>query len=120
MDTNNEIFPGKKLSDLFQEIHKNSRETKNEVRKLVKDLVADLKDSDRRLNLVDIVPLIQGYLEIGVRNDEHLIKLAGVIQKLEKDKVDPKEFDFSDIEKLLDEVEKTNSELKTVKKSEDE
>ena len=29
-----------------------------------------------------IVPLIKEYLEVGVKNDEHLVKLAAVVQRL--------------------------------------
>ena len=33
-------------------------------------------------NAVTIVPFITDYLEVGVRNDEQLIKLAAVVQRL--------------------------------------
>jgi hypothetical protein len=37
---------------------------------------------------ISVVPLIQGYLEISVRNDEQLVKLAQVVQRLQNVKVE--------------------------------
>jgi hypothetical protein len=28
-----------------------------------------------------MVPLLQGYMEVGIKNDEALIKMAGIVQK---------------------------------------
>ena len=81
MDSSKEIFKGKSLSDLFGEIYDNSRETKGQVKALIgelKPLIENIGDATL------IVPMIKEYMEIGVKNDEHLIKLATVIQRIEK------------------------------------
>ena len=114
MSLDKEIFKGKTLSDLFGEIYDNSKETKGQVKALIgelKPLIENIGDATL------IVPMIKEYMEIGVKNDEHLIKLATVIQRLEAiaargDGEDM--FDFSDIQDLLEEQEQTQKEIEEV------
>ena len=80
MDSNKEIFKGKSLSDLFGEIYDNSKETKSQVKALIgelKPLIENIGDATL------IVPMIKEYMEIGVKNDEHLIKMMAVIQRMQ-------------------------------------
>ena len=119
MDPEKEIFKGKSLSDLFEEIYNNSKETKSQVKGLIgelKPLIENIGDATL------LVPMIKEYMEIGVKNDEHLIKLATVIQRIEaiQAKGSGEEmFDFSDLQDLLEEQEQTQEEL-VEKKEEDE
>lgn len=104
MSLDKEIFKGKTLSDLFGEIYDNSKETKGQVKSLIgelKPLIENIGDATL------IVPMIKEYMEIGVKNDEHLIKLATVIQRIEtaQAKGESNEFDFSDLQDLLEEQE---------------
>ena len=80
MSLDKEIFGGKTLSDLFSEIHVNQTETKTQVKALIgelKPLIENIGDATL------IVPMIKEYMEIGVKNDEHLLKLATIVQRLE-------------------------------------
>tara|TARA_S200002703_G_scaffold21518_1_gene18154 strand:- start:10842 stop:11204 length:363 start_codon:yes stop_codon:yes gene_type:complete len=111
------IFKDKTLSDLFSEIYDNSKETKSQVKGLIgelKPLIENIGDATL------IVPMIKEYMEIGVKNDEHLIKLATVIQRIEavQAKGGDVEFDFSELQDLLDEQEELNKEIEP--KEEDE
>jgi len=110
MNTDKEIFKGKNLSNLFEEIYDNSKETKSQVKSLIGEL-KPLVESAGDATL--IVPLIKDYLEIGVKNDEHLIKLATVIQRLEaiEAKGGGDDFDFGDLEALLEEQDKVVKEV---------
>lgn len=122
MDSDKEIFRGKKLSDLFEEIYNNSRETKSQVKGLIgelKPLIENIGDATL------LVPMIKEYMEIGVKNDEHLIKLATVIQRLEAIQAKGSEgdmFDFSELQDLLEESEETQEvlEQKTEEKEEED
>jgi len=111
MDSNKEIFKGKSLSDLFGEIYDNSKETKGQVKALIgelKPLIENIGDATL------IVPMIKEYMEIGVKNDEHLIKLAQVIQRLEAISAkggDGEMFDLSELADLLEESEETKEEV---------
>ena len=110
MSLDKEIFKGKTLSDLFGEIYDNSKETKGQVKALINELKPLIENiGDATL----IVPMIKEYMEIAVKNDEHLIKLATVIQRIEAAaaKGESSEFDFSDLQDLLEEQELVEKEL---------
>lgn len=79
MDNDIEIFKGKSFSDLCKDIVKNSEEKKNQI----DILVTDLREMIKTINdATMIVPLLKEYFDVGVRNDEQLIKLAAIIQRL--------------------------------------
>ena len=114
MSLDKEIFKGKTLSDLFGEIYDNSKETKTQVKGLIgelKPLIESVGDATL------LVPLIKEYMEIGVKNDEHLIKLAQVIQRLEAISArgaGEGEFDLSELQDLLEEQEQLEDEVKQI------
>jgi hypothetical protein len=72
------IFGDKKLKDLFQEIYTNQKKKEKQISALIEELKPMVESiGDATL----IVPLLKEYLEIGVKNDEQLIKMATVIQR---------------------------------------
>ena len=76
LDSN--IFGDKKLKDLFQEIYNNQKKKEKQISVLIDELKPMVENiGDATL----IVPLIKEYLEIGVKNDEQLIKMATIIQR---------------------------------------
>jgi len=110
MSLDKEIFKGKTLSDLFGEIYDNSKETKSQVKGLIgelKPLIENIGDATL------LVPMIKEYMEIGVKNDEHLIKLATVIQRIETAvaKGETDEFDLSELQDLIEEQERLEKEV---------
>ena len=119
MSTDKEIFKGKSLSDLFNEIYDNSKETRGQIKGLIgelKPLIENIGDATL------LVPMIKEYMEIGVKNDEALIKLATIVQRLEIAKErggDGEMFDFDSLQELLEESEETKKEIE-VKKEETE
>ena len=116
METNKEIFAGKSLSNLFEEIYTNSRETKSQVKGLIgelKPLIENIGDATL------LVPMIKEYMEIGVKNDEQLIKLATIVQRIESANAKGEGgdmFDFSELQDLLEESEDTKEEVEDVEK----
>ena len=74
-----EIFDGKSLSSLFKDIYDNTEFNRKQLEVLTKELVQFIKDGD---TAVQIVPMIKEYLEINVKNDDQLVKLAGIVQRL--------------------------------------
>ena len=74
-----EIFEGKSLSSLFKDIYDNTLYNRKQLDVLTKELVQFIKDGD---TAIQIVPMIKEYLEINVKNDDQLVKLAGVVQRL--------------------------------------
>ena len=76
---NSLVFGKKKFSDILSEIYDNQKKKENQISGLIselKPLVQDIGDATL------IVPLIKEYLEIGVRNDEQLIKMATIVQRV--------------------------------------
>lgn len=110
MNTSKEIFQGKTLSNLFEEIYHNSKQTKSQVHSLIAEL-KPLVESAGDATL--IVPLIKEYLEVSVKNDDHLIKLATIIQRLEaiEAKGGSEEFNFGDLEALVEEQSEIENQL---------
>ena len=113
MSADKEIFKGKTLSDLFGEIYDNSKATQSQVRALIGELKPLLENiGDATL----LVPMIKEYMEIGVKNDEALIKLATIIQRIETSQAKGETADFLDFEslqELLEETEDIQDEVST-------
>lgn len=76
---NVELFEGKNLSDLFKEIYDNSNSKKQQIKELIGSLAPLIQGIG---DATILVPLIKEYLDIGVKNDEQLIKLAQIVQRL--------------------------------------
>ena len=74
-----EVFEGKTLSDVFKDIYDNSKRNKEQLEVLMKEVVGFIKDGD---TAVQIIPMLKEYLEINVKNDDQLVKLAGIVQRL--------------------------------------
>ena len=74
-----EIFDGKSLSSLFKDIYENTEFNRKQLDVLTRELVQFIKDGD---TAVQIVPMIKEYLEINVKNDDQLVKMAGIVQRL--------------------------------------
>jgi hypothetical protein len=111
MSNDYEIFEGKTLSDVFKDIYDNSKTNKQQLEVLMKEVVGFIKDGD--------TAMLKEYLEINVKNDEQLVKLATIVQRItaaEKRVSDSgEEFGLSDREKqqLMDAIESDVQELQT-------
>ena len=120
MSNDYEIFEGKTLSDVFKDIYDNSKTNKQQLEVLMKEVVGFIKDGD---TAVQIIPMLKEYLEINVKNDEQLVKLATIVQRItaaEKRVSDSgDQFGLSDAEKqqLMDAIESDVQELQ-IKKDE--
>ena len=79
MSNDYEIFKGKSLASLFEDIYQNQNYNRKQLDVLTKSITSMIKDGD---TAIQIVPMIKEYLEINVRNDELLIKLASIVQKI--------------------------------------
>jgi hypothetical protein len=74
----NIIFGKKKFSDVLEEIYNNQKKKDTQVVALInelKPLILDIGDATL------IVPLIKEYMEISVKNDDLLIKMAALAQR---------------------------------------
>jgi hypothetical protein len=102
----NVVFGKKTFSSILEEIYDNQKKKDKQISALIselKPLISDIGDATL------IVPLIKEYLEISVKNDEQLIKMATIIQRaLNSTSSDDGGFGISDEEKaqLLAEIDK--------------
>ncbi len=99
------IFGKKKFADLLEEIYNNQKRREAQVTALISELkpmVSDIGDATL------IVPLIKEYMEIGVKNDDALIKMATLVQRALNSANEDGGLGISDEEKaqLLEEMEK--------------
>jgi len=107
-----EVFEGKTLSDVFKDIYDNSNKNKTQLEVLMKEVVGFIKDGD---TAVQIIPMLKEYLEINVKNDEQLVKLATIVQRMATANTSSDEdgFMLSDREKeqLMSNIKNTVEEL---------
>jgi len=79
MATDYEVFEGKSLSDVFKDIYDNTDKNRKQLDVLTRELVSFIKDGD---SAIQIVPMLKEYLEINVKNDDQLVKIAAIVQRL--------------------------------------
>ena len=104
----NIVFGKKKFSDILNEIYDNQKKKEKQISGLIaelKPLISDIGDATL------IVPLIKEYIEIGVRNDEQLIKMATIIQRALNNSSSEDSLSITEEEKaeLIAELDKLNT-----------
>tara|TARA_R110002072_G_scaffold63182_4_gene157434 strand:- start:12321 stop:12659 length:339 start_codon:yes stop_codon:yes gene_type:complete len=77
-EKNDEIFEGKTFESLLKDIYTNSTRKETQIQILITELKPMIKNIG---DAVIIVPLIKDYMEIAVKNDEALIKMAAIVTK---------------------------------------
>jgi hypothetical protein len=103
------VFGKKKFSDILSEIYDNQKRKEKQITGLISELKPLINDiGDATL----IVPLIKEYMEIGVKNDEQLIKMSTIIQRVLNNNSGEESLGITEEEKqqLLIELEKLNPE----------
>jgi altronate dehydratase len=78
MDFEAKIFGNKSFSDILKNIYDNSREKEKQIKDLITGLKPLVVDTQSALM---VVPLIKEYLDVSVKNDDSLIKMAGIVQR---------------------------------------
>jgi len=79
MSTDYEIFPGKKLGDLFKDIYTNQVNKKYKISDYIDEIRQSVRHAGDYAVLGDV---IKDLLESSVKNDEHLLKLAQIVQRI--------------------------------------
>ncbi len=74
-----EIYKGKTFGSLCKEIITNQNNKKDQLDILLQELRGLIKTVE---NAMILTPQIKDYMEVGVKNDEQLIKLAVVLQRI--------------------------------------
>jgi DNA polymerase III delta prime subunit len=98
MSADYEIYKGKGLSDLFKKIDDNQARNKIQIESLIQEMMVYIKDPQSAQTLF---PMISDFMESNIRNDELLVKLGAVVQRVmqTENKSMDGEFGLSDTEK---------------------
>lgn len=114
MENDFELFPGKKLSGVFKDIYNNQQFKKRKLNDLIDELKNMILGKDIR-DITMLVPLIRELLDTSVKNDDSLIKMAAIAQRImiTKNKLESTGGILTDDEKkqLLEELESVNKEV---------
>ena len=79
MKSKDEIFEGKSFQDLTHDIYKNTTDRKKQIDLLISEIHGFITTID---DVVMVAPIIKEYMDASIKNDEHLVKLAGVLQRI--------------------------------------
>tara|TARA_B110000091_G_scaffold17805_1_gene16837 strand:- start:593 stop:952 length:360 start_codon:yes stop_codon:yes gene_type:complete len=102
------VFGKKKFSNILEEIYNNQKKKEKQISGLISELKPLINDiGDATL----IVPLIKEYMDIGVRNDEQLIKMATIVQRALNNSTSEDTLGITEDEKqqLMEELDKLNT-----------
>ena len=98
MEKDFKIFKDKNFSDLSKEIYENSKLKKTQIDLLIQEVHGYIQGIE---DIAIVGPVLKELFDVAVKNDDNLLKLATVIQRIMNKRVD----DDSDIS-LLSEAEK--------------
>jgi len=112
MSTDFELFPGKNLSGLFKDIYDNQQNKKQRI----SELIAEMKKVIRHAGDMAVIgPIIKDLVDTSVKNDDSLIKMAAIAQRIigAQHKAEGDSGFLSDEEKeqLLSQLEETAKEV---------
>ncbi len=129
MKSKDEIFEGKSFEDLTHDIYKNTSDRRKQIDLLISEIHGFITTID---DVVMVAPIIKEYMDVAVKNDEHLVKLAGVIQRImsksssgdeesfllsdseKEDLINALQEDVDDLQKIKDKAEITKQKTKDI------
>jgi len=121
MDKDTELFKGKTFADIMSDVYNNSKKKDRQLKLLIaqlEPLVKNLQDA------TVIVPLIKEYMEVSIKNDEQIVKLAAIVQRMMKDANSGEDggFGLTEEEKkqLLENAQAIDDKIDSLKEDEDE
>jgi hypothetical protein len=130
MDKDSELFKNISFADLMSDVYHNSKKMSRQINQLVSQLQPLIKNAS---DATVIVPLIKEYLDVAVKNDDQLVKLTAIVQRYISTKQtisgDDGILSAEEKEELLkladttfsieleSEIDKLNSDAKTIKKN---
>ena len=123
MKSKDEIFEGKTFEDLTKDIYDNQKNKKLQLDLLIQEIHGMIQTID---DAVMVAPLIKELFDVAVKNDEHLVKLASVYQRIlaKSSSGDEESFLLSDTEKEdlinalqedVNDLQKENDKIESIK-----
>ena len=114
MSDDYKIFGDKTFSDLSKDIYNNSKLKKTQLDLLIQEAHSYINTVE---DVVIIMPVIKELMDVAIKNDEHLVKLAGVVQRIMSKSVGESDeltlLSESEKEELLNNLQEVASDLQT-------
>lgn len=112
MSTDFELFPGKNLSGLFEDIYNNQINKK----KHISEVIFELRKMVRHAGDMAVIgPIIKDLIDTSVRNDDQLVKLATIAQRIiasnQKSEGEAGFLTEAEREQLLSEIEQVQDDI---------
>ena len=95
------LFGKTSLSDLFKQIHRNNKDMDSQINDLI-NTIKPLAASNAG-SAVMLMPTVKDLLDVNVKNNDQLIKMAGIAQRASTSTSSDSLFDMSEVQFLLDE-----------------
>ena len=112
MEKDFKIFGDKNFSDLSQEIYENSKLKKTQIELLVQEVHGYIQGIE---DIAVVGPILKELLDVGVKNDDNLLKLATVFQRIMmkagKDESDISLLSDDEKQQLMDSLEDAATEI---------
>lgn len=77
--TDTEVFDGKEFSELLRDIHDNALDKRKSINSVIAQLVGMIKNSD---DAIMLAPMLREFYDVGIKNDDQVIKVAAIAQKV--------------------------------------
>ena len=118
MEKDFKIFDDKNFSDLSKEIYENSKLKKTQIDLLIQEVHSYIQGIE---DIAIVGPVLKELFDVAVKNDDNLLKLATVIQRImSKHSIDDSDIGLlseAEKEELMNSLEEAATELQ--KKSDD-
>jgi len=95
---NTKLFDNVSLSDIFKKIHKNNNKTDKQIDELINDLRPHINSAGE---IVMIMPMIKELMDVNIKNNEQLVKIAGIAQRTLNTTNNTELFDLNEVEDLV-------------------
>ena len=98
------LFGDTSLSDIFKQAHKRTKDTDKQINDLI-DTLKPLASSNAG-SAVMLMPTVKDLIDVNVKNNEQLIKMAGIAQRAATANANSSQdafFDPSEIQQLIEE-----------------
>lgn len=115
MSTDFELFPGKNLSGLFEDIYNNQINKKKHISEIIHELRKMVRHAG---DMAVIGPIIKDLIDTSVRNDDQLVKLATIAQRIiasnQKSEGETGFLTEAEREQLLAEIEQVQDDIERI------
>lgn len=79
MSFETEVFNGKTLSDMFEDVYRNTESKRSQINGFISNIIKLITTPD---DAAVLGPIVREFLDVQVKNDEHIVRLVQIAQRL--------------------------------------